>query len=569
MNVACVRPDPDWAGAGGYAVGLSAPPLPLSERDRAAERGVGVHLFSGRSGVSQGFAAEARARGWGVLEVDLLSHPAYNLLDEATYHSLLAAARAGRISFLMAGIPCETFSVARWRQSPGSTAWPLRDRESARPLDGLTWQERLAVARADTLAERTCHLCQAVHDAGGVFVIENPPDRGDGPYAGSFWPGEHAPLWRLPCIRSLQVSTGAQLVSCAQCRFGAATQKVTSFLLSQGVAPHLSWLEGYQCHHRARDGPAHMDVAVGWDEWWQSRSRRAAAYPPSLNASLARGFTEWHDGARRIAPQAPWDPACKPDPAGSTHPADRRDPTGVAGLSGKANPTGVADPTGMAGPPGEIPNPGRSFEGKHPPEVKPGVSDALNDLSVLEYPAQLVGKQVYQKTSDFSNFFNQLALRQDEKYKCGWLTLALPGSEADVNDAVLAFVIEHVLGFGCTVSSQVCQRFGEYVLHIFRQRMEELERLEPDPLLTDPRLAGWAEERRSLSHLTGRNELRLWSCHIYTDDPWWSCVGEDTMLTICRVWDWVTSNARLLMAIPAKQQLGTCVSGLVLSWLPG
>ena len=92
--------------------------------------------------------------------------------------------------------------------------------------------------------------------------------------------------------------------------------------------------------------------------------------------------------------------------------------------------------------------------------------------------------------------------------------------------------------------------------------MEEVERLEPDPLLSDPRLAGWVKERRSLSRLTGKNELRLWSCHIYTDDPWWSCVGEDTMLTICRVWEWVTSNARLLMAIPAKQQLGTCVKWL-------
>jgi hypothetical protein len=574
VNVACVRADPDWAGAGGYAVGLSAPPLPLPSQDRAAERGVGVHLFSGRSGVSQGFAAEARARGWGVLEVDLLSHPAYDLLDMATYHSLLAAARSGRIRFLMAGIPCETFSIARWRRSLDSTARPLRDREDARPLAGLTWHERLAVARADTLAERTCHLCQAVHEAGGVFVIENPPDRGSGPYAGPFWPQDHAPLWRLPCILALQENTGAQLVSCAQCRFGAPTQKVTSFLLSSGVAPYFTWLDAYQCNHRARDGPAHMDMAVGWDEWWCSRSRRAAAYPPSLNASLARGFTEWHDGARSTAPSASWDPMDRAGPAGLANPAGVAlptgvaDPTGVAGPAspavpaGEADPASMADPTGLAGAAGGVPSAGRSFTGKHPPEVKPGVSDAMNDLSVLEYPARLVGKQVFQKTSDFANFFNQLALRQDEKYKCGWLTLALPGSGADVNDPVLAFVIEHVLGFGCTVSSQVCQRFGEYVMHIFRRRMAEIDESEPDPLLSDPRLAGWVQERRALSQLTGRNELRLWTCHIYTDDPWWSCVGEDTMLTINRVWEWVTSNARLLMAIPAKQQLGTCVKWL-------
>ena len=34
------------------------------------------------------------------------------------------------------------------------------------------------------------------------------------------------------------------------------------------------------------------------------------------------------------------------------------------------------------------------------------------------------------------------------------------------------------------------------------------------------------------------------------------------MVLMLRVWHWVTASARLLMAIPAKQQLGTCVKWL-------
>ena len=342
VNVACVRDNPDWAGAQGYAVGLGAPSLPLPQSEQRAPRGVGVHLFAGPSEVSQGFADEARARGWGVLEVDLLSQPAYDLLDDATYHSLLASARAGRIRFLLAGIPCETYSVARWRRSHGSTARPLRVRGESAPRPDLTWQESLAVAKADLLAERTCRLCQEVQAAGGVYAIENPPDRSDGPYSGPFWTSDHAPLWHLPCMRRLRQATGAMMIGFSQCMLGAATQKATNLMVSPALFPHLSWLQAWQCNHRHTPGyPAHADLAVGWDEWWRSRSRRAASYPPVLNASLARGFTEWQGMAGDACPSAPWQ---------------------------------VAPPS--------LPPTGQS---KQPPEVKPLVSEAMQDLSVLEH----------------------------------------------------------------------------------------------------------------------------------------------------------------------------------------
>ena len=105
-----------------------------------------------------------------MLEADLLSRPALDLLDDTTFLGLLSTARAGGIRFLLAGIPCETYSVARWRRAIDSTAYPLRSRyppSSVLGLPGLGEADRDKVSRANLLAERACLLCQEVHDAGG------------------------------------------------------------------------------------------------------------------------------------------------------------------------------------------------------------------------------------------------------------------------------------------------------------------------------------------------------------------------------------------------------------------
>ena len=56
---------------------------------RGAHELVGPPHVSGPSGVAQGLAAESRARGFEVLEIDLEGDPAYDLLDEVVYYHLL------------------------------------------------------------------------------------------------------------------------------------------------------------------------------------------------------------------------------------------------------------------------------------------------------------------------------------------------------------------------------------------------------------------------------------------------------------------------------------------------
>ena len=516
VNVAAGLVDPPWAGAGGFVAGLSAPSVPLPRPAHDAPLGVGMHLFSGPSGVAQGLAAESRARGFEVLEIDLEGDPAYDLLDDVVYHALLAAARRGEYQWIVAGIPCNTYSVSLWREDAWSEARPLRGRGAdAEGLPDLGADERRKVAEANLLAHRACWLCREVQRSGGVYVIENPVDRGAGPYAGEHWPSAHSPLWEMPCVQALCAATGGERLDFAQCSFGSVPQKITTLLYSPDLGGFLGWMAQYGCRHRR-----HAEVAVGRDGAGRSRSRRAAAYPPSLNATFARELAAWalaHERGAAAAAAA----------------------LGVAAASAGAQAAEVGE--------------------KFPAELKPNVSEAMNDLIPLENASCATGIKVFQNTSDFKDFFNQAKLARESKHRCGWITLGWAGADVDVGDPVLCFVTEHVIGFGCRVSSGVMQRFADFILHIFRQRMQE----EDDRRLQrDPRLAGWLGARRRLSEQTGNDETRLWTCHIYTDDPWFACLGAELMVLILRAWSWVTRTACLIMAIAAKQQVGTCVKWL-------
>jgi hypothetical protein len=52
----------------------------------------------------------------------------------------------------------------------------------------------------------------------------------------------------------------------------------------------------------------------------------------------------------------------------------------------------------------------------------------------------------------------------------------------------------------------------------------------------------WIHERRMLSVETGRPQERLYSVHIYTDDPVFSVVGNERLLRAMRIWNKVTKD---------------------------
>ena len=128
-------------------------------------------------------------------------------------------------------------------------------------------------------------VAQGQTDAGATFIIENPPDRGDGPlYQAKF--ASHAPLWLVPEMVELVQRTGARMITFPQCALGSKYQKWTSLLVSPELEPFLRDLGSLACQHPH----GHPAVAVGAD------SARAAAYPPEMNRRLAEAFDRWLAG---------------------------------------------------------------------------------------------------------------------------------------------------------------------------------------------------------------------------------------------------------------------------------
>ena len=64
----------------------------------------------------------------------------------------------------------------------------------------------------------------------------------------------------------------------------------------------------------------------------------------------------------------------------------------------------------------------------------------------------------------------------------------------------------------------------------------------------------WIHERRLISIETGRNQLRLYSVHIYTDDPVFSIVGTNRLLRGMRIWNQVTTDWDFRTVIARKRQ---------------
>ena len=72
-------------------------------------------------------------------------------------------------------------------------------------------------------------MARAAHEAGVLWAVENPADRGDA-NSHAHWKrfADHAPLWKQPCVEALVAETGARTRTFAYCAFAAPYQKWTS-----------------------------------------------------------------------------------------------------------------------------------------------------------------------------------------------------------------------------------------------------------------------------------------------------------------------------------------------------
>ena len=227
----------------------------------------------------------------------------YNLLRDEVFDQLLAYCRQGKYAAVVAGIPCHTFCVARYKEDNGAKA--LRDKRHPFGLPHLSERDRAVVAEANELTRRALVLCAAVWERGGEVLLENPPDYSAfGLWCTSQQTGErqekyftegqerHCPLWALPWVQAFIEATQARMLHFAQCQFSADFQKYTTLLVTQrwmmAAGKALSAFDNNPCRCMGK----HRLQATGRDEQGNYLSARAAKYPTEMVIKIAQALLD-------------------------------------------------------------------------------------------------------------------------------------------------------------------------------------------------------------------------------------------------------------------------------------
>ena len=263
-----------------------------------------LHLFSGPKDLPQGLAALLRKESVEVKEFDTLDECVWlgqldQLLDDAVYERELSLSEDGFYGGCVEGIPCSTFSMARFR--PGGPPVVRRKPDEVRGVRDPPAGHEHEAERANVLVQRAVAIARAIHSSGGFYIIENPIDRSDAEMSKEkrlgYWP-EHVALWQMEEMVRLIEDTGARVLHFPQCAVGGAAQKWTTLVYSPSL--HLESLEGLVCSHSRSDHRFRHRRAA--DGTWGTAS--LAAYPPALNQALAdailRFFAERSEAVQRL-----------------------------------------------------------------------------------------------------------------------------------------------------------------------------------------------------------------------------------------------------------------------------
>ena len=316
------QPEPP-APAPAASAPVPPPARPTQKLEEPRRPRVVLHLFSGPddrpNSLGEYFEVEAelRSRELGRVfceEVDVLVDAINcNLLNNRVFEKLKHRCQLGTFAAVVAGIPCNTYCVARFKKD--GEARPLRDRahKLGMPRESLSKSELKQLAEGNALTHRAIELCAAVWEAGGEVIIENPIDYGDErtlerlsstPPSSEGLAREqcerHCPLWSIPWVGSFMRFTDAEFVTFDQCTLGSPYRKPTTLAVTPGLYDAIRYdFGGRRCCCRGK----HAKRTIGRDGF-EYRSAAAAAYPPAMNALLAKALAGLT--ARRLPPQ-PYD----------------------------------------------------------------------------------------------------------------------------------------------------------------------------------------------------------------------------------------------------------------------
>lgn len=267
---------PAQTGAGPRLAASLGDPLTRRQLRRKTVWATALIVFAG-PGHSSDLAARLRARGVAVTVIDTkVGGGEHDVRQPRVGDRVIERVRRGDYDVVFAAPPCESFSVAHRPQ--------LRARRMPAGHHHVPPEWHAYLRKHNELAAWTAQLARAAHDAGALWAIENPADRG---LRGSpaFWidHSDHAPLWVQQCVLQLAEHASAASRTFAYCAFGAPHQKYTTIMHGEQWT-ELEALDDRQCEHGREQ---HAEQLQGRLETGESRAGRAAAYPDELNEFIA------------------------------------------------------------------------------------------------------------------------------------------------------------------------------------------------------------------------------------------------------------------------------------------
>ena len=242
-----------------------------------------LHAFSGRrrvgdfqyyldrtSAVEEGFVLHT-------ISLDLVVDACWGDVSRVeTRQFWLHGIRAGYVTSLLAGPPCETWSKARGVAVPGRRCpRVLRLLEALWGMDSLSLRELRQLGVGNLLLLFTVEALVHLALVGGHGILEHPaiPDE-----------EEKASIWRLPLIATLLTWPDFRTVRLAQGLWGAASPKPT-MLLALNMPDLEHHLRAWQT---AQDLP--RGASIGVDSSGQWATTKLKEYPPALCGGLSSAF---------------------------------------------------------------------------------------------------------------------------------------------------------------------------------------------------------------------------------------------------------------------------------------
>ena len=199
-----------------------------------------------------------------------------DILHPNVWKRLVDLARAGLIIGMLMGPPCETWSLARFREllECAFAPRPVRHATNLWGCDDIRFKELQQVLVGNDLLRIAIFLFAIVMAFGGTGIIEHPAFLHMAP--------EGAPsIWKLAETIWLRAN-GAKLVTVDQCRFGARSRKPTSLLTCNAQPLWAKPCAIYRCNCRS----GHNYTLEGFDDQGNFKTAAAKTYPPDFCSFL-------------------------------------------------------------------------------------------------------------------------------------------------------------------------------------------------------------------------------------------------------------------------------------------